>query len=237
MERLTKKILVIDDEPDISRAIKLTITIQEPNWKVVEASSARDGLKKLLEDESFDLVLLDLVMPDMSGFDVLKKIRSFSDIPVIMLTVRDDELDKVHGLELGADDYIVKPFGHLELMARIKSIFRRVSGDVKEYEKPYVVDDLKIDFNKRKVFVGDKEISLTATEYKVLEILARNAGRIVEKDTLLSRVWGMYEVDNPDYLKIYIHRLRSKIEKDPKNPKYLHTERGIGYWLLAPTKK
>ncbi len=232
MEKASRKILVIDDEPEVSRAVRLTITLQEPDWQVVEANSGREGLAKL-GAENFDLVLLDLVMPDMSGYDVLKQIRLFSDVPVIILTVRDDEMDKVHGLELGADDYIVKPFGHLELMARIRSIFRRLEGNVRTYEKPVVIGGLRIDLNRREVTVDGKKVRLTGTEYRLLEILARNAGRIVPTKTLLSRIWGPMMTDNPDYLKVYIHRLRSKLGDDPNHPRYIHTERGVGYWLSA----
>ena len=233
MEKATKRILVIDDEPEIARSVRLTITLQEPNWEVVEALSGRQGLARLGE-EDFDLVLLDLGMPDMSGYEVLKQIRLFSDVPVVILTVRDDELDKVRGLELGADDYIVKPFGHLELMARIRSLFRRIEGRVQADEKPFVSGDLRIDFRTRTVMVKGHPISLTRTEYRLLEVLARNAGRIVPSATLLAKVWGPLAEDNPDYLKVYIHRLRNKLGDDPNHPTYLHTERGVGYWLSPP---
>ncbi len=224
MNQATKRILVIDDEPDLARAVRLTITLQEPDWAVDVAHSGREGLKKLLEGD-YDLVLLDLVMPDMSGFDVLKQIRAFNDVPVIILTVRDDELDKVHGLELGADDYIVKPFGHLELMARIRSVFRRVEGTVVAYQKPYRAGDLKVDFNERAVYLKGERLGLTATEYHLLEILVKNAGRVVSRERLLSWVWGEEAVDHPDYLKVYIHRLRNKLG----DPRWIQTVRGMGY--------
>ena len=236
MEKATRKILVIDDEPEVSRAVRLTITLQEPDWQVVEANSGREGLAKLGQEE-FDLVLLDLVMPDMSGYDVLKQIRLFSDVPVIILTVRDDEMDKVHGLELGADDYIVKPFGHLELMARIRSIFRRLEGSVQAHEKPFVSGGLRVDFDSRTVTVDGRKVPLTKTEYRLLEILARHAGRVVPAETLLAKIWGPMATDTPDYLKVYVHRLRSKLGDDPANPRYLHTERGVGYWLSAGDEK
>lgn len=233
MRKAVKKILVIDDEPDVTRAVRLTINLQEPNWEVVEVNNGERGLL-LVDAESPDLVLLDLVMPDVSGFEVLEQIRLFSDVPVIILTVRDDELDKVRGLELGADDYIVKPFGHLELMARIHSVLRRVEGVVGQPEEPFVNGKLRVDFYRRQVTVGEREVRLTGTEYRLLEILARNAGWVVPAETLLSRVWGRYALDNTDYLKVYIHRLRLKLEDDPAQPRYLHTARGEGYWLAAP---
>ncbi len=233
MRKAIKKILVIDDEPDVTRAVRLTIQLQEPVWQVIEANGGERGLL-LTDAESPDLVLLDLVMPDMSGFDVLKQIRLFSDVPVIILTVRDDELDKVQGLELGADDYIVKPFGHLELMARIRSVLRRAEGITGQPAKPFVGGKLRIDFNRHQVTVGTREIQLTSTEYRLLEILAHNAGWVVPTETLLSRVWGRYALNNSDYLKVYIHRLRLKIEEDPAHPRYLHTARRDGYWLIPP---
>lgn len=233
MEKAIKKILVIDDEPDVTRAVRLTINLQEPDWEVIEANSGERGLL-LVDTESPDLVLLDLIMPDLSGFEVLEQIRLFSDVPVIILTVRDDELDKVRGLELGADDYIVKPFGHLELMARIRSVLRRAEGVVGPSEKPFISGHLRIDFNRHQVTVGGREVRLTGTEYRLLEILARNAGRVVPAETLLGRVWGRYALDSTDYLKVYIHRLRVKLKDDPAHPRYLHTTRGEGYWLAAP---
>ena len=233
MLKAIKKTLIIDDEPDVARALELTIRLQEPNWEVITAESGERGLI-LADTESPDLVLLDLVMPDLSGFQVLEQIRLFSDVPVIILTVQDDELDKVRGLELGADDYITKPFGHLELMARIRSALRRAEGVVGESHKPYVNDRLRIDFGRHQVTLDGKAVSLTSTEFHLLEILARNAGRLVSSETLLGRVWGRYALDNPDYLKVYIHRLRIKLEDDPAQPRYLHTERGEGYWLEAP---
>ena len=230
MIKAIKKILVIDNEPDVARAVQLTIQLQETSWQVITANSGERGL--LVTDlESPDLVLLDLAMPDMSGFQVLEQIRRFSDLPVIILTVRDDELDKVRGLELGADDYIVKPFGPLELMARIRSALRRAEGFMGQPEKPYVSGELRIDFNHHQVYLGDKPMPLTSTEFHLLKILARSAGRLVPNETLLGRVWGQYALDNPDYLKVYIHRLRIKLEEDPAHPRYLHTERGEGYWL------
>ena len=234
MEKAFKKILVIDDETDVTRAVRLTIQLQEPNWQVIEANDGERGLL-LADTEAPDLVLLDLRMPEMSGFEVLEQIRLFSDVPVIILTVRDDELDKVRGLELGADDYIVKPFGHLELLARMRSIFRRVEGPSQKSERPFIQAGLQIDFNQHRVLVDGRVVKLTSTEYRLLELLARNAGRVVPAETLLSRIWGRYALDNNDYLKVYIHRLRLKLETDPAQPRYVQTIRGEGY--LIPKQK
>ncbi len=232
MKKASYKILVIDDEPDLTRAVKLTITVQEPEWTVLEAHDGVTGLE-LVERESPDLVLLDLAMPGMHGFDVLKQLRLFSNVPVVILSVKDDELDIVQGLELGADDYVVKPFGHLELLARIRSVLRRAEGSAGPLEPAFYCGDLRIDFNHRRVTIGHNEVKLTNTEFRLLEVLARNAGQVMPNELLLSRVWGREAVDETDYLKVFTYRLRRKIEPDPSNPRYLLTERGVGYWLAA----
>lgn len=232
MKKAGTKILIIDDEPDVTAAVKLTINIQEPTWEVIEAQDGDQGLA-LAGQESPDLVLLDLTMPGLHGFEVLKQIRMFSNVPVIILTVADDELDKVRGLELGADDYIVKPFGHLELLARIRSVLRRAEGVSGPVEPILICGNLRIDFNRKRVAVGEREVKLTTTEFRLLEVLARNAGQVVPDELLLSRVWGPEAVDETDYLKVFTYRLRRKIEPDPANPRYLLTEWGVGYWLNA----
>ncbi len=234
MKKAFNTILIIDDEPDVTRAVKLAITIQEPDWEVIEVNDGERGLD-LIDSEEPDLVLLDLSMPGMQGFEVLEQTRLFSNVPVIILTVRNDELDKVRGLELGADDYIVKPFGNLELLARIRSVLRRVEGVAGSVERCFVSGDLRIDFNRHRVTVNGKEARLTNTEFRLLEVLARNAGQIVPNEALLSRVWGRDAMDDIDYLKVFTYRLRRKIEADPAQPRYLHTERGVGYWLEKDT--
>ncbi len=233
MRKASYKILVIDEEPEIRRAVRLTITLQMPEWQVIEAHDGPHGLEMIVR-ESPDLVLLDLSMPNMHGFDVLKEIRRFSSVPVIILTVEDDELAKVRGLELGADDYIVKPFGHLELLARIRSVLRRVTGIVHPAQRPYTCGDLRIDFAQRRVTLAGEPVRVTNTEYQLLEVLAQNAGRVVPNEVLLQRVWGYDQGDEAESLKVFIYRLRQKIEPDPAHPRYLNTERGVGYWLRAP---
>ncbi len=230
MEQASHKILIIDDEPDVTGDIKLTISIQEPAWQVIEAHQSERGLE-LVEFESPDMVLLDLSMPDRHGLDTLKQIRLFSNVPVIILSTKAEELDKVRGLELGADDYIVKPFGHLELLARIRSVLRRAEGITGPVEPCFVTGNLHIDFNRQQVSRGGKEVKLTNTEFRLLEVLARNAGQVVPNELLLSRVWGLEAVDQIDYVKVFTYRLRHKIEPDPANPRYLLTKRGVGYWL------
>jgi len=230
MDKATQKILVIDDEPDVTRAVSLTITLQEPTWEVLTAHNGDEGLA-LLDKSSPDVVLLDLQMPGMLGFDVLSHIRLFSDVPVIILTVRDDELDKEHGLQLGADDYIVKPFGHLELVARLRSVLRRATGYPGPLEAPFVLGDLRIEWDQRRVFLRGEALRLTSTEYRLLELLARHAGRVVPYEMLMSRIWGAEVIDETGYLKTYVHRLRAKLQDDPAQPRYVLTAWGTGYWM------
>ncbi len=224
------KILAIDDERDVTRSIRLTVNVQEPAWRVVEASSGREGLA-LFSSEKPDLVLLDMRMSDMNGIEVLRNLRRFSSTPVIVLTVTNTELDEVRALEAGADDYLVKPFGHLELVAHIRAVLRRAAGTGMVHQEPYVSGELRIDYDTRVVSVGSKQATLTATEFSLLEILARNSGQVVPSETLLGRVWGVNFLDNRDYLKVYIRRLREKLEPEPAKPRYLLTVRSFGYRL------
>lgn len=233
MEKATTRILVIDDEPDVLRAVSLTIGLQEPAWEVLTAQRGEEGLD-LVETADPDAVLLDLQMPDADGFDLLGRIRLFSDVPVIILTVRDGELDKVRGLQLGADDFIVKPFGHLELLARLRSVLRRAAGHATADEPPFSCGELRIDWGLHRVSLRGQAIRLTSTEYRLLEILAHNAGRVVENGVLLARIWGPDARDETDYLKTYVHRLRVKLGDDPAQPQYVRTERGTGYWMPRP---
>ncbi len=228
MNNGTVKILAIDDEKDVTRSIRLTIGVQEPGWKVVEASSGNEGLSRF-SDERPDLVLLDMRMPDKSGLDVLRELRRFSAVPVIVLTVTSNELDEVRALNEGADDYLVKPFGHLDLVARIRAVLRRAAGTPFSGRKSFVSGDLKIDWDSRLVTVGSREVTMTATEFALLEILTRNSGQVLPSETLLGQVWGSHFLDNRDYLKVYVRKLREKIEPDPQAPRYIQTVRGIGY--------
>ncbi len=224
------KILVVDDEPDVVKVVTMSLQVQQPTWEVLGAYDGEEALN-LLERERPDLVILDIAMPDMNGFDVLKEIRLFSDVPVIMLTVRDEEIDKVMGLHLGADDYIIKPFSHLELMARVQAVLRRAQGLPLTHEAPFVCGDITVDFDRRQVTVKGAPVTLTSTEYRLLYHLVRNAGQVLTHEVLLARVWGREYTDEIDYLKVYIHRLRTKLESDPQDPQYILTERGVGYWF------
>ncbi|TKJ30357.1 MAG: DNA-binding response regulator [Chloroflexi bacterium B3_Chlor] len=208
----------------------MSFQAQEPTWEALAAYDGEEALA-VFDKEQPDLVLLDIMMPEMSGFDVLKELRRFSDVPVIMLTAKEDEIDKVTGLNLGADDYITKPFGHLELLARVKAVLRRAQGMPLTHELPFTSGDIHIDFERRQVSVEGQPVSLTGTEYRLLYHLVRNAGQVLTHETLLARVWGREYTDEIDYLKVYISRLRNKLEKDPHGPQHVLTEYGVGYWF------
>ena len=224
------KILIVDEEPDVVRLITVSFGMQQPNWQVISAGDAEEAFAAL-EHEQPALVLLDVGLPDIDGFQILEHIRRYSDVPVIMLTVRDDELSKVRGLELGADDYITKPFSHLELLARVRAVLRRTQTLPLTHEETLVFDDLVIDFARREVTKGGEQVRLTTTEYRLLYHLVRNAGQVLPHETLLARVWGREYTDEINYLKVYISRLRAKLEADPHHPQYILTEYGLGYWF------
>jgi two-component system KDP operon response regulator KdpE len=224
------RILVVDDEPDVIKVIAMSFRMQQPAWEVISAEDGPEALD-LLEQDRPDVVLLDVGLPDMSGFDVLKSMRLFSDVPIIMLTVRDDELSKVQGLELGADDYVTKPFSHLELLARVRAVMRRAHSLPLTHEKPFVSGDIQVDFVRREVTVRNQPVPLTGTEYRLLYHLVRNAGHIMTHEALLARVWGREYTDEISYLKSYISRLRNKLELAPHHPEYILTEYGVGYWF------
>jgi two-component system KDP operon response regulator KdpE len=224
------KILVVDDEPDVIKVIAMSFRMQQPAWEVL---SAQDGLEALdmLDQEHPSVVLLDIGLPEMNGFEVLKSIRLFSDVPVIMLTVRDDELGKVQALELGADDYVTKPFSHLELLARVRAVLRRAQNLPMVHKQPFVSGDIQVDFARREVTVREQPVALTGTEYRLLYHLVRNAGQVMTHEALLARVWGREYTEELSYLKSYVSRLRNKLEQDPHHPDYILTEYGMGYWF------
>lgn len=219
--------LVVDDEPRMVRFIRMNLEVE--GCRVIEASDGLKALKKIRE-EIPDVVILDVMMPNMDGFETLHEIREFSDVPVIMLTVRADEEDRVRGLELGADDYLGKPFSPRELVSRIKAVLRRA-----EMTPPVgksllkVDDDLAIDFARREVIVRGERVKLRPTEWRLLYHLVSNAGWVMSHDQLLSKVWGPEYRDADHYVRLYITYLRQKIEEDTSNPKYILTERGMGY--------
>jgi two-component system KDP operon response regulator KdpE len=230
------KILVVDDDKNIVEAITIGFQLQ---WQEVEVLTAPDGEKGLdmFYEHNPDVILLDVMMPHKDGFSVLKEIRRTSDVPILMLTARGDELDKVKGLEMGADDYLTKPFSHLELFARIKAVLRRAEMPPPMSAMPsFVSGDVSINFENREVTKKGQVVKMTPTEYSLLFLLARNAGRVVPFETLLDKVWGPEYREQLDYLKTYISRLRKKLEDDPENPHYLLTERGLGYRFVKVGK-
>lgn len=222
-----KKILVVDDEPRMVEFVSMNLKLE--GFSVVTAADGYQAVEKATR-EMPDLVLLDIMMPDIDGYETLRKIRAVSPVPVIFLSVKGEETDRVRGLDLGADDYITKPFGPKELVSRIKAVLRRTEPETSVRKPEIIVDaDLKINFDERKVFVRGKEVKLRATEYRLLYQLVTNAGKLMTHDTLLSRVWGPEYRDEDQYVRLYVNYLRQKIEKDPKNPKYILSERGLGY--------
>ena len=223
------KVLVVDDAAEVIEAVTVSFTLQWRETEVIGVDNGEAALD-LVEREHPDVVLLDIAMPGMDGFETLREIRAFSDVPVIMLTAKDDVLDKVKGLELGADDYVTKPFDHLELLARVKALLRRLDMPQPTSRAPsFRSGDLEIDFAAQEVRLRSQPVPLTATEYKLLYHLVRNAGHVLRHETLLAKVWGREYVDEVDYLRVYIRRLRRKLEEDPERPRQILTERGLGY--------
>lgn len=221
------KILVVDDEKRMVRFIQLNL--EQDGFQVVTAYNGNEALDQV-RTQLPDLVLLDIMMPDIDGFEVLKKIREVNDVPVIMLTAKGEEDDRVKGLELGADDYITKPFSPRELVSRIKAVLRRTKTFQEDQVDVVEVDDrLKIDFSRREVWVEGEKVDLRPTEYRLLYHLVKNAGWVNTHEQLLTKVWGFEYRDEPHYVRLYVNYLRKKLEEDPSNPEYILTERGVGY--------
>jgi two-component system KDP operon response regulator KdpE len=221
-----RRILVVDDEERMVRFIRMNL--EHDGFQVAEALNGKQALDKLRDTP--DLVLLDVMMPDIDGFEVLETVREVSSVPVIMLTAKGEEDDRVRGLELGADDYITKPFSPRELVSRVKAVLRRTEGATGSMHGLIVVDErLKIDFDRREIWLEGKLVKLRPTEYRLLFHLVQNAGWVVSHDQLLQKVWGYEYRDEPHYVRLYINYLRQKLEKDPSDPKYILTERGVGY--------
>jgi two-component system KDP operon response regulator KdpE len=225
--RETHRILVVDDEPRMIRFIRMNLELE--GYTVFEAG---DGVKALAQvrDTLPDLVILDVMMPELDGFETLRALREFSNVPVVMLTARGEEDDRVRGLELGADDYVTKPFSPRELVSRVKAVLRRTESPAPAQKAAIRVDDrLQIDFDRREIFVEGKLVKLRPTEFRLLYHLVGNAGWVVPHDQLLAKVWGYEYRDETHYLRLYINYLRQKLEADPAHPKYILTERGVGY--------
>jgi DNA-binding response OmpR family regulator len=220
-------ILVVDDEPRMVQSIQMLLEIE--GFQVISASNGYQAVEKVVR-ETPDLVILDVMMPEMDGMTALKKIREISEVPVIFLSVKGEEFDRVRGLDLGADDYMTKPYSPRELVSRIKAVLRRTESKGLSRQAEIIVDDdLRINFNQRKVIVRGKEVILRPTEYRLLYHLVTNPGKLLTHEMLLSRVWGPEYLDEDQYVRLYIGYLRQKIEEDSKNPKYILSERGLGY--------
>ena len=221
-------ILVVDDEQRMVQFVRMNLELE--GYRVRGANSGLEALEKV-RDEMPDLVIMDVMMPELDGFETLEHLRQFSSVPVIMLTVKGEEEDRIRGLDLGADDYMTKPFSPRELASRIRAVLRRTQGDAGPLERQTVkVDDyLTIDFARREVIVRGKHIKLRPTEYRLLYHLVQNAGWTVPHETLLSKVWGPEYRDENQLLRLYITYLRQKIEPDTASPRYIFTERGMGY--------
>ena len=227
-----KRILLVDDEPLILKGLKYTL--EQEGYETDSAMDGEEALSKF-EAGSFDLILLDVMLPKLDGIAVCQRIRERSDVPIIMLTAKGEDMDKILGLEYGADDYITKPFNILEVKARIKAIIRRAGSDHEEREKAKTLEvgDLRMDCEGRRVFISGKEINLTAKEFDVLELLVLNPNKVYSRENLLNIVWGYEYPGDVRTVDVHIRRLREKIEANPSEPKYVHTKWGVGYYFQA----
>jgi two-component system KDP operon response regulator KdpE len=222
-----RRILVVDDEVRMVRFIRLNL--EHDGFQVIEAYNGMQALERIRTNLP-DLVLLDVMMPDIDGFEVLRTIREISQVPVIMLTAKGEEDDRVRGLELGADDYITKPFSPREMVSRVRAVLRRTETTTAVTHGLIEVDEhLNINFDRREIWLDGELVQLRPTEYRLLYYLVQNAGWVLTHDQILAKVWGYEYRDEPHYVRLYINYLRKKIEEDPANPKYILTERGVGY--------
>ncbi len=228
------KVLIVEDSPEVVEIVRLCFDLRWPGTVVISTALGNEGVE-LVETESPDVVILDLGLPDIDGLDALKEIRSFSDIPIVILSVRDDEVSRVKGLEMGADDYVVKPFSHMELLARVRAVLRRSQmPQLRGGEKPMVLGGLMIDFAGREITQRGENVQLTPTEWRMLTELVRNEGKVLSYEALLRRVWGDDYVGDTEYIKKYIYRLRQKLEDDPESPRIILSARGMGYKFMRP---
>ena len=223
-----KKVLVVDDEKLIVKGIRFSL--EQDGMAVDCAYDGEEALQKI-KDNEYDIVLLDVMLPKLNGFEVCQQVREFSSVPIVMLTAKGEDMDKILGLEYGADDYITKPFNILEVKARIKAIIRRTTRAAKEETKMLVSGEMRLDCEGRRVYVEGREINLTAKEFEVLELLIKNPNKVYSRENLLKIIWG------PDYpgdvrtVDVHIRRLREKVELNPSEPKYVHTKWGVGYYF------
>lgn len=226
---MAKRVLVVDDEKLIVKGIRFSL---EQDGMEVDCAYDGEEALKLATENAYDMILLDIMLPKMDGFEVCQHIREFSSVPVVMLTAKGDDMDKILGLEYGADDYITKPFNILEVKARIKAIMRRTSpNQVKKENTKVVADgDLKLDCESRRLFILGKEINVTAREFDLLELLVLNPNKVYSREKLLNLVWGHEYPGDVRTVDVHVRRLREKIESNPSEPKYVHTKWGVGYY-------
>lgn len=225
-----KRVLVVDDEKLIVKGIRFSL---EQDGMEVDCAYDGEEALKLAKENAYDIILLDIMLPKYDGFEVCQQIREYSDVPIVMLTAKGDDMDKILGLEYGADDYITKPFNILEVKARIKAIIRRTSKRDRDQSSDKVIrkGDMQIDCESRRVVIGDREINLTAKEFDLLELLAMNPNKVYSRENLLNIVWGYEYPGDARTVDVHIRRLREKIEANPSDPKYVYTKWGVGYYF------
>ena len=226
---MSRKVLVVDDEKLIVKGIRFSL---EQDGMDVDCAYDGEEALEMAQEKKYDIILLDLMLPKMDGFEVYQQIREFSNVPIVMLTAKGEDMDKILGLEYGADDYITKPFNILEVKARIKAIMRRTSPERAPQVQSSVIEkgDIKLDCDSRRLFINDNEINLTAREFELLEILIKNENKVYSRESLLKIVWGEDYPGDVRTVDVHVRRLREKIEANPSEPKYVHTKWGVGYY-------
>lgn len=226
---MAKKVLVVDDEKLIVKGIRFSL--EQDGMEIDCAYDGEEALEKAKQTE-YDMILLDLMLPKLSGFEVCQQIREFSNVPIVMLTAKGEDMDKILGLEYGADDYITKPFNILEVKARIKAIMRRTSPARQQAAQASVIEkgDLRLDCESRRLFINGTEINLTTREFELLEIMVKNENKVYSRENLLNLVWGKEYPGDVRTVDVHVRRLREKIETNPSEPKYVHTKWGVGYY-------
>lgn len=226
---MAKRVLVVDDEKLIVKGIRFSLEQDDMN---VDCAYDGEEALEMARQNQYDIILLDIMLPKLTGLEVCQQIREFSDVPIVMLTAKGDDMDKIMGLEYGADDYITKPFNILEVKARIKAIMRRTAAKTESVRKEQVIEagDLKLDCDGRRLYINGVEVNLTAKEFDVLELLVLNPNKVYSRDNLLKIVWGTDYPGDVRTVDVHIRRLREKIETNPSEPKYVHTKWGVGYY-------
>lgn len=225
---MAKKVLVVDDEKLIVKGIRFSL---EQDGMEVDCAYDGEEALQMIKEKEYDIILLDVMLPKLTGFEVCQQVREFSSVPIVMLTAKGEDMDKILGLEYGADDYITKPFNILEVKARIKAIIRRTAPKPKEKQKMIEKRDMKLDCEGRRVYIAGKEINLTAKEFELLELLVVNANKVYSRENLLKLVWGNDYLGDVRTVDVHVRRLREKIEQNPSEPRYVHTKWGVGYYF------